>query len=443
MWRDRKGVGTNSMKLTKLSIQNYKSLRSVQIEPRDFSAIIGRNSSGKSNFADALEFLSIAYSDGLEHAVARKGGYEAIAHRKERRSRSSIGFAIEIEAELDESDLYSGAVHRRSSSGRTSSWVFRHSFEFRAAGEGIRSEFKITSESLEIIRTVAPDLLDGRYEWLKIERTDKQGLSIQGDRESGLSRAILYDPKFWSDEIDPSSLEAALQSTELLFVTPFFRPRIVGRFLKWVREIAVFQLSPDISRHSGVPTPNPHMSARGENLPAVVDWLQRKKPKEWRSVLQAMRDIVPEIDDITVGYLHTRALGLYFHEIGVGRPWTAEEVSDGTIRSLSMLVACYDPRNSALIVEEPENSLHPWIIKEVIKRLRELSERKLVMVTSHSPVVLNLVSPEEVWVIFKNNGETQIRPLTQLDPDLMGDWVEGKYRLFDYLESGYVREAVP
>lgn len=431
------------MRLSKLSIRNYKSLRSVEFEPRDFSVLVGRNSSGKSNFADALEFLSIAYSDGLEHAVSRKGGYEAIAHRKERRSRSAIAFSVEISADLTESDVYASGLRRTLISERPSHWTFRHHFEFRAAGEGIRSEFKIIAERLEVIRTIDPDLLDGRYEWIKIERRASGKISIEGDRDSGLARAVLFDPKYWSEDSGLLEIDAGIPSSELLFVTPFFRPRAVGRFLLWMRSVAVFQISPDISRHPGIPTPNPHLSARGENLPAVVDWLQRKRPKEWRSVLQSMRDIVSEIEDISVGYLHTRALGLYFHETGVGRPWTAEEVSDGTIRALSLLVACFDPRNTALIVEEPENSLHPWIIKEVIERLRKLSREKLVLVTSHSPVVLNLLAPEEVWVIFKRNGETNIAPLVDLDPQLMSDWSEGKYRLFDYLESGYVPEAVP
>ena len=211
------------MRLDKLSIQNYKSLRNVEIEPRDFSVLVGRNSSGKSNFADALEFLSIAYSDGLEHAVARKGGYEAIAHRKERRSRSAISFSVQISADLSESDLYSTSSRRVSGlSDKRSGWVFRHYFEFRAANEGIRSDFKITAERLEVIRTVDPDLLDGRYEWIKIERKSSGAIVIEGDRDSNLARAVLFDPKYWTDEPGLFELDAGLPSSELLFVTPFF-----------------------------------------------------------------------------------------------------------------------------------------------------------------------------------------------------------------------------
>jgi predicted ATPase len=156
-----------------------------------------------------------------------------------------------------------------------------------------------------------------------------------------------------------------------------------------------------------------------------------------------MKDIVPELEDISIIYLHTRTLGLSFKENGVGRPWSTEEVSDGTIRSLAMLVACFDPRVSGLVLEEPENSLHPWIIKEIVKHLRNLSDSKFVMVTTHSPVVLNSVRPNDVWIVYKRNGETHIRPLIELDPNVEGDWEKGKYRLFDFLESGAILEAVP
>lgn len=432
------------MRITKLSIQNYKSLRNIEISPGDFSVLIGRNSSGKSNFADALEFLSIAYADGLEHAVAKKGGYENIAHRKERRSRSAISFAVELKADIKESEMLPAHEYGgRSRNDPVHSVTFRHSFEFRTSGEGIRSDFKITSENLDIIQESlsSRDILgETQYQWINLVRGSDGNVVFTGDATSALARAVLFDSRFWSGDV---AKEFAIAPTELLFAFPFFRPRAVGRFLSFIRNLAIFQLSPDVSRHSGVPTPNPQLSARGENLPAVVDWLQRKRQKDWKLVLQAMRDIVPEIVDITVDYLHTRTLGLYFHEKGVGRPWTVDEVSDGTIRSLALLVACFDPRNSALVVEEPENSLHPWIIKEIVGNLRALSQQKLVMVTSHSPVVLNMLSPSEVWVIYKVAGETQLRPLTDFDPDLQSDWEDGKYRLFDYLESGIVSEAVP
>lgn len=427
------------MKLSSVAIKNYKSLRDVELSLRTLSVFVGRNGSGKSNFADALDFLAVAYSDGLEHAVARKGGFENIAHRKERRSRAPICFEVAIDARIRDSELGPAVVAGRRAADVERRYLFRHRFSMRTTGGGIQSEFNIVEERLELLCWDEAELTAG-YEWMVIERDSKGGLTIGGDKSSRLAQHVFFNAVEWDQTKNP---ELALANTELLFGFPFLRPRLIGRFTSWLSKFSIFQLSPESSRHAGVPTPNPVLSSHGENLPAVVSWLKSKRPKEWRAILRAMKEIVPELEDISVHYLHTRTLGLLFKEEGVGRPWGSEEVSDGTIRSLAMLVACFDPRVSALMVEEPENSLHPWIIKEVIKHLRALSVEKTVLVTTHSPIVLNSVSPAEVWVVFKKDGETHIRTLTQFDPLIQGDWEAGKYRLFDYLESGAVSEAVP
>jgi len=317
-----------------------------------------------------------------------------------------------------------------------------HSFDIKTTGEGIGSEFKVTNEVLEIISSIpSKDLFTDRpYEWLKVTRDIEGKVTLNGDLQTELAQSVFFNASLWGQE---QSSDFLLAPTELLFAFPLIRPRVIGKFTSWLNRFSIFQVSPDASRHAGVPTPNPALSTRGENLPAVIGWLQSKKPKEWRSVLKAMKEIVPELEDITVSYLHTRTLGLFFKESGVGRPWSAEDVSDGTIRSLAMLVACFDPRNTALVIEEPENSLHPWIIREVIGHLRKLSKDKLVIVTTHSPIVLNIVNPREVWVVYKKDGETAIKTLIDFDPQLESDWEEGRYRLFDYLESGAIAEAVP
>ncbi|WP_083918940.1 AAA family ATPase [Rudaea cellulosilytica] len=431
------------MHLQRISIKNYKSLRDIDLAPSSFSIFVGRNGSGKSNFADALDFIAIAYSHGLEHAVTRKGGYENIAHIKQRRSKSAISMRIELSAEFDESDLIYASVNvRRNRPERKFVVLFRHEFSIKTAGEGIRSDFKIVNEKLELIKQpLQQELLESAsYEWLNIERDVEGRVALRGDLNSILASSVFYNAQAWSKE---QSADFVLSQTELLFTFPLIRPKVIRRFTAWLNRLSIFQVSPDASRHAGVPTPNPTLSTRGENLPAVVDWLQSKCPKEWRSILRAMKEIVPELSDVTVSYLHTRTLGLFFKESGVGRPWSAEEVSDGTIRALAMLVACFDPRISALVLEEPENSLHPWIIREVVKQLRKLSFDKLVIVTTHSPIVVNIANPNEVWVVYKKSGETAILPLVSFDPMLEADWEAGKFRLFDYLESGVVPEAVP
>lgn len=433
-------------KLKRLAIHNYKSLRYVELHPSasDFTVLVGRNGAGKSNLADAFDFIKTVYEYGLEHAVVKKGGYENIAFRKERRSRSAISFEVELLHTARAADVFPGARSSTTDQEGREAFTFRviHKFSFKATGRGIRSEFFVAEEELTISsQSIQGDLLSPTgSDSVTIRRNADSQLNVISTQNSRVEQAVFY-PGFKPTHGYEEGFD--IDKAELLHSYPLFRHQLIGKALSWLSKIAMFQLTPEFSRASGVPTPNPSLNVHGENLPAVIDWLQRYREDSWRIILETMREIVPEIEDIRVDYLHTRTLGLFFKEVGVRRPWTSDEVSDGTIRSLAMLVACHDPRASLLLVEEPENSLHPWIIKVVMNSLRKLAQRKPVIITTHSPILLNSVSPEEVWVVYKVSGETRLAPLISFDPQLASDWSEGKYLLFDYIESGMVPQAVP
>ena len=64
------------MRVTKLTLQNFKSFRDVTIPFRPFNVVIGGNASGKSNLVQAFQFLKDIADHGLENAVSLQGGAE-------------------------------------------------------------------------------------------------------------------------------------------------------------------------------------------------------------------------------------------------------------------------------------------------------------------------------------------------------------------------------
>ncbi len=126
-----------------------------------------------------------------------------------------------------------------------------------------------------------------------------------------------------------------------------------------------------------------------------------------------------------------------------GKPWSVDEISDGTIQTLALLVAIFDPASEALVIEEPENSVHPWIIRHIIEACRAASKNKQIIITTHSPIVINSVKPEELWVLWRSNGETRLAQFSELDNDFLTMWQGGAISTFDYLDSGALYEAIP
>src|ERR1041385_5795380 len=80
--------------ITNLQIDNFKSLKNIDVVFGPMNFIVGPNASGKSNFGEALDFLSHVFREDLAFAVAEKGGFYNICHRRQRRARGAISFKV-------------------------------------------------------------------------------------------------------------------------------------------------------------------------------------------------------------------------------------------------------------------------------------------------------------------------------------------------------------
>ena len=428
--------GAGSMLLRRIAISNFKSLKNVEIRPSGLTTLIGPNGAGKMNFVMALKFLSEVHQHGLETAIARAGGIENIALRKQRRSKSPIAFDVELSLGADDLIPLWELV------GGKRQFTVQHGFACRASGTGIRADFSVVEETLRVwAMSQAGRPIRLQALMLEVIRGPGGGIEVSWDPPSALRGGELDRLARRMGVLGRGKAELGQQ--ELLVTSAYVRTPFLWRFLGSLGRVGVYHFSPDRMRESGTPTPNPTLSIGGSNLPALVDWLQRKRKSDWNAVLKGMRDIVPGLTDIRVDILPSKTLGIFFVEEGVGPPWRVDEVSDGTIHVLSMLVAAADPRVSALVIDEPERSLHPWIVKELGKKLRAVAQKKTVILTTQSPVVIDVLDPSEAWVVSRQAGGTSIRRLTDLDRSLEGQWREGNVGLSEYLDAGLVPRAVP
>jgi predicted ATPase len=96
------------------------------------------------------------------------------------------------------------------------------------------------------------------------------------------------------------------------------------------------------------------------------------------------------------------------------RALSPASISDGTIRLLTLLVAtCWSARNSSLLViEEPENNLHPHLCEQLVALFRTTSETRQVIVTTHNPGFLDYLEPNELLLCERDEETT----FTQLIP---------------------------
>jgi len=155
-----------------------------------------------------------------------------------------------------------------------------------------------------------------------------------------------------------------------------------------------------------------------------------------------MRSIMPGLETIDIAYTEDRRLALQFRERGVGRPWNTGEVSDGTIQALALFIALFDIRYPLLVVEEPENAVHPWILRQFLDLCLHQSAKQII-VTTHSPVVLNYVEPRSVRLMSIENGRSKLERIVDASSDLAEVVTSGDVSMFDAYDSGMIEAAVP
>jgi predicted ATP-binding protein involved in virulence len=107
-----------------------------------------------------------------------------------------------------------------------------------------------------------------------------------------------------------------------------------------------------------------------------------------------------------------------------------------------MFTALYDRRSPMLVVEEPENSVHPWILRQFIDFCRDAPDKQILL-TSHSPVLLNYVDPGIVRLIALSDGKSEVFRLIDMSPELGAAIISGGLSLFDFYDSGVLPQAVP
>ena len=88
--------------IRRLKIANFKSIDALEItDLSPFSVFAGANGSGKSNFFDALDFVSLFLHVGIRFALNTHGGFANI-HSVKRQGADSKKFCFEIEYDLCE-----------------------------------------------------------------------------------------------------------------------------------------------------------------------------------------------------------------------------------------------------------------------------------------------------------------------------------------------------
>ncbi|MHB8854887.1 MAG: AAA family ATPase [Ignavibacteriaceae bacterium] len=155
-----------------------------------------------------------------------------------------------------------------------------------------------------------------------------------------------------------------------------------------------------------------------KNLEKVLGRLLSEREKK-EEIIEILQTLIPEFNDIEIvksEYSKEDRINVY--EKNASKPFSGNLISDGTYNILSLITAVLqNDEPQFLCIEEPENGLNPKVVKELVIFFREQCELNghYIWLSTHSQSLVNVLSPKEIIIVDKKEGQTKIKQIDGLD----------------------------
>ena len=184
-----------------------------------------------------------------------------------------------------------------------------------------------------------------------------------------------------------------------------------------LRKICIYDFSP-LNLSNEVPS-SINMESTGEGIAYALADILFSNRKSFDELEERLQILVPNIQRISLLRGKNQTFSLQLVDKYSETPIPASDISDGTLRILAFLTALYQEHTPSIICfEELENGVHPWLLHKMMELLKLVSTEGItgkpvqVLITTHSPTLLNYVEPHQVRAVeLDNEGKTQVHNL--------------------------------
>ena len=357
--------------VSQLTLRNFKSIAACRLKLGPLTFLVGPNGSGKSNCLDSLRLVADSLRTSLDHALRDRGTIKEVRRRS---GGHPNHFAIRLDLSMRDGSVghYSFQVGARESGG-----------------------FEVQAEECCLTRGLEES-------FYRVERGEVVKSSLQ------------IGPAAYSDRL---YLVAASG-------LPEFRPVYDA-----LSGMEIYNLNPKEIGAMQRPDAGELLRRDGGNAASVFHKLPDPAKAQINSYLSRIVRGVADAETQILGSQET----VEFRQTVKGQkhPWRflAASMSDGTLRAFGVLLALFQGhsgqrRSPPLIgLEEPEVALHPAASGILLAALREAATRTQVMVTSHSPDLLDdgSIPTDAILAVDNEDGVTRIAPIDEAGRSVLKD----------------------
>lgn len=388
--------------LKTLAVANYRSLLKLTISLGQLNLITGANGSGKSNLYRALRLIAETAQGGVVNALAKEGGLDSTFWAgPETFSRAMKEGSVPIQG------------GPRSKAVRLRLGFATEDFGYAIAlGLPIQDGTSMFTHDPEIKHECIWHGNLYRPASALVERDNAVVKVREGRSWEVISQHMQSFDSMFSQTADPERAPETLRLREAIRQWRFYDN---------------FRTDVDApARQPQLGTRTPVLHHDGRDLPAALRTIDEIGDRQ--ALAQAIDDAFPG-SRLKIALLEGGRFAIEFFQHGLLRPLTGAELSDGMLRYLLLVAALLTPRPPPLMVlNEPENSLHPDLLPALARLILKTAERTQVWVVSHAePLIAALrLSPECCAIeLEKELGQTKVIGQTGLLNTPGWHWPDG------------------
>jgi len=360
---------------TQLEVRGYRRLRQVELQLAPLNVLIGANGVGKSSVLDAVDLLAASAEGSLENAISEAGGISSLLTLDGR--TDSLRFSLQLPIGTDQPLKYELNISRE------------------GVGYGIRRE----------------------------QLTQRQDLMLPDPFKFIDSRAghVLYHDPVEKNLVRPNwdykATETALSQVPRMYQTP-------EKFRQLLASSSALYHSLDVSFRAPVRLPQPLQPANtpgsdGSDLLPCLYTMRETDRDRYEAVEDALRIAFPTFERLDLPPAAAGRLTLGWKDRNFTQPIYPHQLSEGTLRFLWLATLLQSPGLPAVtLIDEPEVSLHPEMLRLLAELLREASSRAQLIVATHSDRFVRFLQPKELVVCdLAEDGGMLVRRASDLDLD--------------------------
>ena len=390
-------TGRNIPRIEYLRVKNFRALKDLELKDiKPLTVLLGQNGSGKSTVFDVFAFLAECFSSGQKKAVDKRGRF------KELRTRGSTEpILIEIK--------------------------YREQKDFRPI------TYHLTIDEINGKPVIVEEWLRWRrgkrgYPFRFLDFKEGSGEVVSGEDPDGTAERI-KEKLTSADVLAVNTLGQFASHPRVSALRQF----IIGWYLSY--------LTVESSRFQPESGPQEKLSETGDNLANVIQYLKEQHPELLEKIYSTLSQRIPHLEKVESESMPDGRLLLQIKDAPFETPIQAKYASDGTLKMLAYLTVLYDPNPPQLVgIEEPENYLYPKLLPELAEECKSASVNTQLMVSTHSPFFINELSPEEVFVLYRDvKGFTKAKKISEIQG--VREMIEAGAKLGDLWIEGYFLEV--